>query len=76
MPTEKLSGDESPTASKFSVTYHPPTAPWPDGIQEEIFDNCYSKNEAINRFIELKGADLAERIIEIYPLNWIIEIQS
>lgn len=42
--------------------------PEPDKFKHEIFENCHSKNEAINRFIESKGADLAERIIEVRPL--------
>jgi len=63
-------------ANEFIVDYHPPDAPWPDGIKQETFENCYSKNEAINRFIQLKGADLGERIIEVRPVNWIVEIQD
>lgn len=62
-------------ASIFAVGYHPPDAPWPDGIKCEIFKDCYSKDEAVNRFIKLKGADLGERIIEVYPVNWIIEFR-
>lgn len=62
-------------ASKFAVEYHPPDAPWPDGIKWEMFEDCHSKEEAINRFIKLKGADLGEHIIDAYPINWIIEFK-
>lgn len=54
---------------KFIVDYHPPDAPWPEGIKCEVFENCPSKNEAINRFIETRGAELAERIIDVRPLH-------
>lgn len=50
----------------FDIDYHPPDAPWPDGIKMASYE-CASKNEALNKFIAEHGADLGARIIEIRP---------
>lgn len=62
-----------PIPDKYVVTYHPSDAPWPHGIEQEVFEHCYSRNEAINLFIKLKGAELGERIIEVYPIYHCVE---